>query len=54
MCEPLKREEEILEIEEGSEGAPQKVPIEKVPFRKIMTSVSFLAVCYSGKGFQYD
>lgn len=42
------REEEVLEIEEGSEGKLQKVPIEKVPFKKILTSISFLAVCYSG------
>jgi len=45
---PWISSEERAEIEAGSEGTETKIPFSAIPFRKIFTSVSFLAVCYSG------
>ena len=40
--------EEKAEIEEGNEGVPTKIPFAAIPFRKVFSSPSFIAVCYSG------
>ena len=40
--------EEREEIEAGYDGSTTKIPFSDIPFRKILTSASFLAVCYSG------